>query len=57
MLTLFCKSIAKEHKVEVENLRDDVPDEVIDVDMAKIKDFFNNDAWIEIQRRGVYIHI
>ena len=39
MLTLLCKSIAKDHKIEVENLRDDVPDEVIDVDMAKIDDF------------------
>ena len=39
MLTLFCKSIIKDNKVQVEDLRDDVPDEVIDVDMTKLKDF------------------
>ena len=36
----------------MDDLRSDLPDEVVDVDMAKIMNFFSEDAWVEIQRRG-----
>ena len=36
----------------MDDLRRDLPDEVVDVDMAKIMNFFSKDAWVEIQRRG-----
>ena len=36
----------------MDDLRHDLPDEVVDVDMAKIMIFFSKDAWVEIQRRG-----
>ena len=38
----------------MDDLRRDLPDEfeVVDVDMAKIMNFFTEDAWVEIQRRG-----
>ena len=39
LLNLFCKSFAESHQVEVEDLKDDISDEVIDVDMAKIRNF------------------
>ena len=55
LLKHFCKSFAKDCKIKLDDLRDDVPDEfeVIDVDVFKIKNFFTDDAWIEIQRRGI----
>ena len=53
VLKHFCKSFAKDCKIKLDDLRDDVPDEVIDVDVSKIKKIFTDDAWIEVQRRGI----
>lgn len=37
-------------------MKHDVPDEVVDIDMSKIRKFFSDDAWIEIKRRGMVTH-
>ena len=37
VLKHFCKSFAKDCKIKLDDLRDDVPDEVINVDVSKIK--------------------
>ena len=39
LLKHFCKSFTKDCEVQVDDLRHDLPDEVVDVDMAKIMIF------------------
>ena len=56
ILQHFCKNFTEGCKVQVDDLKHDVPDEVVDIDMSKIRKFFSDDACIEIKRRGMVTH-
>ena len=45
ILQHFCKNFTEGCKVQVDDLKHDVPDEVVDIDMSKIRKFFSDDAY------------
>jgi len=49
----FCKSIIKGRRVEISDLKEIIDDEAVDIDIVEYKDLFSDDAWNEVQRRGM----
>jgi len=55
-LKYFCKSFIEGRKIEMDDLKD-IDDEAINVDIQKFESLFTDDAWSEVQRRGMYLYV
>ena len=59
MLKLFCeedavKKLCPTAKIKPSDLRDDIPDEVIELDLLQLKTFFSRDSWLLVNRKGEF---
>jgi len=54
MLKYFCKSIIEGRKIQIDDLKE-IDDEVVDIDIQKLRSLFSDDAWSEVLRRGMYL--
>ena len=59
MLKLFCDASKFRHVRENENilisdLREDIPDEVLELNVADLERFFSREAWLLIRDKGEF---
>ena len=59
VLKLFCeedvvKKLSPTAKIKPSGLRDDIPDEVIELDLSQLKPFCSRDLWLLVNRKGEF---
>ena len=54
---MVCGQEHTENKVSIQQLKNPIPDEIIDVDTAIIKQYLDDEAWIHLTELGIYLSL
>ena len=62
VLKLFCdasklRPVMENDKILISDLREDIPDEVIELNVADLERFFSREAWLLISEKGISLLI